>query len=108
MNVNCKLSLTDEQRNNIKQHLAGKNVKALATRADVCQLIQDLLEPFLDPPRPKPNPLDGWAAHDIEREKREPVAQNEIDFCSDECCKQNQLLLHRVNALQYRLDTNAK
>ena len=33
---------------------------------------------------------------------------NEIDFCSDECCKQNQLLTRRVNALQHRLDTNAK
>lgn len=117
MNLNCKLTLTDEQRNNIKRHLAGKNVKGLATRADVCQLVQHLLEPFLEPPRSKPNPRDGWAAHDIEREEREPVGQSvpvgmcpgdELDFCSDECCKQNQLLVQRVNTLQHRLDTNAK
>jgi hypothetical protein len=104
MNINCKLSLTDEQRNNIKQHLAGKNVKALATRADICQLIQDLLEPLLEPPRPtreaKPGEID---EHFIEQHR-----QAEIDFCSDECCKQNQLLLHRMNVLQHRLDTNAK
>ena len=111
MNLNCKLSLTDEQRNNIKRHLTGKNVKALATRAEVCQLINDLLEPFLDRPRPAPGPaLDHPAGLDqstgmvvdsytqLDLDDLDPAGSHE------DCCRSVELLHARCRRLQSMLD----
>lgn len=113
MNLNCKLSLTDEQRNAIKRHLTGKDVKAMATRAEVCELVQELLEPFLTAP-PKSH-----ERKKAERAKRKraafPVGMTDVPphrpnppaFAEghDDCCKANELLQRRVNVLQHRLDT---
>lgn len=103
MNLNCKLSLTDEQRNAIKRHLTGKDVKAMATRAEICQLVQDLLEPFLTPPRPKrETPFVRDGRNEVPPHRPEPPAFAEGH---DDCCKANELLRQRVNVLQHRLDT---
>lgn len=101
MNLNCKLTLTDEQRNNIKRHLTGKDVKALAKRAEICQLIEDLLEPFLCAPRHESR---GTVA-DAQDAREFYENQASLDFCSDDCCTRNDLLQRRVNILQHRLDT---
>ena len=101
MNLNCKLSFTDEQRNRIKQHLTGKPVKALATRAEICQLINDLLEAFTEPY--------------VHVERKRDVATFEEDMeviidegvnnaCTEDCCRANELLRTRINTLQHRLD----
>lgn len=113
MNLNCRLSLTDEQRNNIKRNITGKDVKALATRAEICELINGLLEAFTSPPRPQreiPDPHacqqcadEGPHTHNCEGITYENQAA--LDFCSDDCCKRNELLQRRVNRLQHRLDT---
>jgi len=50
MNLHAKLTFSDDERNAIKQHLAGKPVKGLATRKEILQLIYDLLCPFRSPP----------------------------------------------------------
>lgn len=126
MNLNCKLSFTDEQRNNIKRHLAGKDVKALATRAEICKLVNELLEPYLTPPRlqtkyppstfPEDKPehpdhdaavAEAWTpyAPSPGATRANPEAG---EFCSDDCCRQNAGLLRRVNTLQHWIDTNAK
>jgi hypothetical protein len=98
MNVNVKLSLSDDERRRLASCLAGKPVKRLATRADVNQLVRDLLSASMSgapAPRetaPAPEPGIESPADD--------------DFCSEECCRQNRLLTSRVNVLQHRLDTS--
>jgi hypothetical protein len=106
MNLNCRLTLTDEQRNNIKRNLTGKNVKALATRAEICELVNDLLEAFTSPPRPtREEPqVDPAEYRGADYGDDEPD-QAEINFCSDDCCRRNELLQRRVNILQHRIDT---
>ena len=99
MNVNCKVTLTDEQRNNIKCHITGKLLKGLATRAEVCELINELLEPYT-----------GIYVHVALKPGLRPQEpdQAEIDFADDthdDCCRSNALLRTRLNKLQHRLDT---
>lgn len=48
MNVNIKLSLTDRERNLLKRKMVGKDVKALATRADVNQMVNGFMQSMLE------------------------------------------------------------
>ena len=116
MNLNCKLSLTDEQRNNIKRHLTGKNVKALAKRAEICQLIEDLLEPFLDAPKDttinapfntKEKRDDATCAGDTgpgAKRRREKMDAPPFANGHDDCCRSVELLHARCRRLQSMLD----
>lgn len=94
MNVNVRISLTDEQRNVLYQKITGKKVKAMITRAGVVALVNDFIDSML---------TDQAVSHP----EQKPMALTMPD-AHDDCCKQNQLLLRRVNTLQHRLDTNAK
>jgi hypothetical protein len=44
MNVNCKISLTDADRNRLAQLIDGKQTKRLATRKDVNEFITGCIE----------------------------------------------------------------
>jgi ribosomal protein S11 len=85
VNVNVKITLTDEQRNAIACKLAGKQVARLATRADINALCQQAIEDL----------LAGVA----------PTSREVTEFCSDDCCNANAGLLRRINILQHRIDT---
>ena len=56
MNVNLKLSFTDEQRNLIKRRLVGKDVKALATRNDIKELVDGFVQSMLEEEQSSPAP----------------------------------------------------
>jgi hypothetical protein len=89
MNVNVKLSLTDDQRRALASSIAGKPVKRLATRADVNELVKDLLAATMAGSAPSL-----------------PTVPDNIDeHCSFDCCRRNDLLQTRVNILQHKLDT---
>lgn len=95
MNGNFRYTLTDEQRNTIKRKVVGKNVKGLASRADVCAILQKALDDAIKGIAPKP-------------EKTEPVTIDADDYSKqdvEDLVKQNQLLQTRINVLQHRLDT---
>lgn len=47
MNVNIKVSLTDEQRNNMHRRLTGKQTKGMVSRATVNEFMQGCLDSFL-------------------------------------------------------------
>lgn len=90
MNVNCKVSLTDEQRNLLYRRITGKDVKRLISRKEVCELVDDYIATLLNgSSEPEPD-------------------QAEIEFPEGghvDCCRANTLLLTRINRLQHRLDT---
>ena len=44
MNVNCKISLTDSERNTLAKMLDGKQTKRLATRKDVNDFVTGCIE----------------------------------------------------------------
>lgn len=109
MKIHVKLSLDDVQLNNVKRNLTGKDIKAKATRAEVCELVNDLLEAFTSPPSSRAAKPETKA--DRRREERDEINQNlhrqtAGEFCSDDCCRRNDLLQSRVNRLQFLLDTN--
>ena len=97
MNVNVKLSLTDEQRNVLKRRLTGKDVKAMISRKEVNELVQDFIASLLTGDAP---------------ETPEAPADEQLDLTfnggHDDCCKANKLLLTRINRLQHALDTGRK
>jgi len=47
MNVNIKLSLSDEERNLIARKIAGKDIKRLCSRADVVEMVNGFMAGFL-------------------------------------------------------------
>ena len=97
MNVNVRVSLTDEQRNILKKRLTGKDVKAMVTRAEVNELVYAHIHSLLN----EPLAFEHTFAPVVE----EIELSNPPSRCSDECCRQNELLLARINRLQHKLDT---
>lgn len=103
MNVNVKLSLDDDERRALASYLVGKPVKRLATRAEVNEIVKDLLAGVTI--------LGNRPATPRYPEESDPEAVSvdetgtPAEFCSDDCCRRNDLLQTRVNRLQHRLDT---
>ena len=94
MNVNCRVTLTDEQRNTLYRRITGKDVKRMVSRKEVCELVNDFIDELL--------------RHGSSNELAGEPDQAEINFPEgghDDCCRANALLLKRVNILQHRLDT---
>ena len=65
MNVNCKISLTDEERNRLAVLVDGKNSRRLATRKDVNDFVQGCIEyactSLAQPAQPdNPSYMRGW------------------------------------------------
>lgn len=114
MNGNFKYSMTDEQRNRLKRKLTGKSVKGLASRGDVCALLQKELDRLIGNGQIGDKVADAMAdcIPPHMRAEPEPIPQAQLDFTAEdytpaevaEVIKQNKLLLTRINILQYRLD----
>lgn len=65
MNVNCKISLTDEERNRLAKVIDGKVSKRLATRADVNAFVKGIVDYAVSqagtPAEPdNPSYMRGW------------------------------------------------
>ncbi len=93
MNTNIRITLTDAQRNVIKRRITGKDTKAMISRAELNQLVQEYVADLLSY-KPISKPL-----------LEEPDMPEPSEFCGDDCCRRNELLQARVNRLQHRLDT---
>ena len=48
MNVNVKISLTDEERNTLYRRITGKDVKRMISRKEVCELVQQHIDDLLE------------------------------------------------------------
>lgn len=95
MNVNVKVTLTDEERNVMHNRLTGTLSKKMVSRADVNEFVKAKIERFLQVGSPT-----------TEAVKDEVIADIDYVNCDvKEIVKQNKLLLNRVNVLQHRLDT---
>ena len=65
MNVNCKISLTDDERNRLAKLIDGKVSKRLATRADVNDFVKGIMDYAVStagqPAQPdNPSYMRGW------------------------------------------------
>ena len=110
MNVNVKLSISDEDRNLMSRRLTGKDSKKMVSRAEVNNWVKDQLEKFLRLGSPATAQIE-TAREDEEFEelKRKDelydLGTGELIEALQEAEKQNKLLLTRNNVLQHRLDT---
>lgn len=84
MNVNCKVSLTDEQRVIMYQRLTGKNGKGMVSRADVNTFVKDRIEKFLNGVDTKsplklapPNPILSPEPHEFDEPPFKPTRGDE-------------------------------
>ena len=100
MNVNVKLSISDEDRNRMHNRLTGTNTKKMVSRADVNDWVKTQLEKFLN------GSFGTQTGRFIPEPDQEPnfeeIDPEDIDV--EEVIKQNVLLQSRVNRLQYLLD----
>jgi hypothetical protein len=90
VNVNVKITLTDEQRAALHQKFYGK--KGLISRRDVSAICQAAITDML-------------LGRNVVQESIDFEPEQVTEFCSDDCCKANALLLNRINVLQHSLDT---
>jgi len=97
MNVNVKISLTDEERNTLYRRMTGKDVKRLISRKEVCELVNEYIAVLLSTQEP-----EAYRGNDYGDDEPD---QADMNFCSDDCCRTNTLLRQRMNRLQHRLDT---
>ena len=99
MNVNVKISITDEDRNLMFRRLTGKDTKGMVSRADVNTWVNEQLERFLR----VGSPTTERVAEVVE--EREPI--NFADLTEqdiEDVLRQNELLLKRVNDQQNFID----
>jgi len=97
MNVNVKLSISDEDRNLMSKRLTGKDTKKMVSRAEVNEWVKGQLETFLR----LGSPASTRVTEEI-KEDFEEIDMDNIDV--EEVMRQNKLLLNRVNVLQFALD----
>jgi hypothetical protein len=107
MNVNVKLSISDEDRNLMSRRLTGKDSKKMVSRAEVNVWVKEQLEKFLRLGSPTTEQVD-----DLVDDSPDEPFFDDPDYASDlserdieDVMKRNELLQHRVNVLQHRLDT---
>lgn len=99
MNVNVKISITDEDRNLMFRRLTGKDTKGMVSRADVNTWVNEQLERFLRVGSPTTERVEEVV------EEREPI--NFADLTEqdiEDVLRQNELLLKRVNDQQNFID----
>lgn len=99
MNVNVKISISDEDRNLMFRRLTGKDTKGMVSRADVNAWVMEQLERFLRLGSPTTAQIE-----EIDVEEMMSTAEYSDEDIS-EVLKQNKLLQRRVNILQHALDT---
>ena len=98
MNVNVKVTLTDEERNKMHNRLTGTTTKKMVSRADVCEFVQSKIDGL----------LNGSFGTQTGRLPKQETHIEELDYVNcdvKELVKQNKLLLSRLNGLQYMIDT---
>ena len=108
MNINCKLTLTDEQRNILKRRITGKDVKAMVSRKEVCELVNEYVQMLLTEGSPVLTATSHLELHDGELESVVDQLSIEFEEGDDDFAmvvKQNKLLLTRCNRLQHIVDT---
>lgn len=99
MNVNCKVSLTDEERNVMYRRLTGKNGKGMVSRMEVNNWVKDKIQNFLSLGSPSTEFVCG--SSETIPKKVQSTDGEEVEWVM----KQNRLLTSRVNQLQHLIDT---
>ena len=99
MNVNVKLSITDIDRDLLANYIDGKKSKRLATRADINKLVTELLDSVVHSTYGRQEDAE-YRGADYGDDDDQVIEK----FCGDDCCRQNVLLLDRVNRLQRKLE----
>lgn len=100
MNVNCKLTLTDEERNVMFRRLTGKSGKGMVSRADVNNWVKDHLQSFLSLGSPTTEQVEEIKEINMTDDEFDDLEKGEIEYIIE----QNKLLHTRVNKLQFALD----
>tara|TARA_R110000782_G_scaffold43274_2_gene97709 strand:- start:37 stop:354 length:318 start_codon:yes stop_codon:yes gene_type:complete len=90
MNTNIKITLTDSQRNHIKNLLDGKSSSRLATRQDVSGLVEMFIEQLTDTKLSEPKQIVQEAIEKIEGYKfyadGQEISQDKwLDIPCDDC-----------------------
>ena len=90
MNTNIKITLTDSQRNHIKNLLDGKSSSRLATRQDVSGLVEMFIEQLTDTKLSEPKQIVQEAIEKIDGYKfyadgQEISYDKWIDIPCDDC-----------------------
>ena len=101
MNVNVKVSLTDEQRRTIHENFYGK--KGMVSRKDVNDICQTAVTDML-----MKKQIGDKVADAMKESISYDEPMEELDYVNcdvKELVKQNVLLLTRLNRLQYMIDT---
>ncbi len=98
------LDLDDDQRRQVASLLAGKPVKRLATRQEIVKFVKDAFIVELAARQYESAP-DTSEADRVLHTIRNRDKDAQPEFCSNDCCRRNDLLQSRVNVLQHRLDT---
>ena len=112
MNVNVKISLTDEQRNTLYRNANGNPpTKRMITRAEVNELVSDFIESMLNQPgvivaKVVPHTFAA-APEQIEQSNPSMYGRSIMDHpdVKEEANRINAALLNRINRLQHMLDT---
>ena len=107
MTTNCKIVLTESQRDRLASILDGKDNCRLATRKEICRLAADYVMSIADGKatgNPELDPLDEPA----ELPAYDDMGHGELIAALDEAERANALLRSRINTLQHRLDTMRK
>ena len=90
MNTNIKITLTDTQRNHIKNLLDGKSSSRLATRQDVSKLVDMFIDQLVDSKLTEPKEIVQEAIEKIDGYKfyadgQEISYDKWIDIPCDDC-----------------------
>lgn len=101
MNVNVKVTLTDEERNVMFRRLTGKNGKGMVSRAEVNQWVKDKIQNFLSLGSPSTERVEEIEEINLTDNDVDNMETGEIEWVM----RQNKLLTTRVNRLQHLIDT---
>lgn len=107
MKTNVSINLSDEQRATIHANFYGGK-KGLISRKDVNAICQAAITDWLVNRNSGPQERDSLLDTAMDTDERQAVrdALDEVDVA--EVMRQNELLLARVNRLQFLLDTNSR
>jgi len=90
MNTNIKITLTDEQRDHIKNLIDGKITRKKATRADVSNLVQMFVDNLMESKLTEPQEIvqetiDNLSGYKFFVKGSEVEAKEWVEFSCDDC-----------------------
>ena len=90
MNTNIKITLTDEQRDHIKNLIDGKITRKKATRADVSNLVQMFVDNLMESKLTEPQEIvqetiDNLSGYKFFSKGSEVEAKEWVEFSCDDC-----------------------